>query len=68
MRPIPIKLESENMKELTRNDLLHLYSLATREIQSSKEINQDEYAYKKQLEYWDNLADKLRILYEEKGE
>jgi len=56
------------MKELTRNDLLHLYSLATREIQSSKEINQDEYAYKKHLEYWDNLADKLRVLYEEKGE
>lgn len=55
-------------KELTKNDLLHLYSLATREVQASREVNQDEYAHKKHLEYYDNLADKLRILYEEKGE
>jgi hypothetical protein len=55
-------------KELTRDELLHLYSLATREVQASREVNQDEYTHKKHLEFYDNLADKLRTLYEDKGE
>jgi hypothetical protein len=56
------------MNELTKDELLNLYSLAAREVQTPKEVNQDEYAYKKHLGYWENLADKLQILCQEKGE
>jgi hypothetical protein len=60
--------ENKAINELTKDELLNLYSLAAREVQTPKEINQDEYAYKKHLGYWENLADKLRILCQEKGE
>jgi hypothetical protein len=53
-------------KELTRDELLHLYSLAIKEVQSPRESNQDNYDYERHIGYWDNLADKLRIIYEDK--
>ena len=55
------------MIELTKAELDNLYSLAVREVQAPKEeVSKDDYAYKMFIDYWDILADKLRILSEEK--
>jgi hypothetical protein len=55
------------MIELTKAELNNLYSLAAREVQAPKEeVSKDDLAYKMFVDYWDKLADKLRILYEEK--
>ena len=51
---------------LTKDELNALYSLAVREAQLSKEeVSQDEHFYKKFIDYWDKLADKLRVLQEQ---
>jgi hypothetical protein len=55
------------MNELTKAELNNLYSLAVREVQAPKEeVSKDDLAYKMFIDYWDKLADKLRILSEEK--
>ena len=55
------------MIELTKAELNNLYSLAVREVQAPKEeVSKDDLAYKMFIDYWDKLADKLRILSEEK--
>ena len=54
------------MNGLTKRELDNLYSLAVREVQAPKEeVSKDDLAYKMFIDYWDKLADKLRILSEE---
>ena len=55
------------MNELTKAELNSLYSLAVREARAPKEeVTKDDLVYKRFIEYWDKLSDKLRVLYEEK--
>lgn len=57
------------MNALTKEELNNLYSLAVRELNTPKEeVSKDDLAYKMFVDYWDKLADKLRVLYEETGE
>ena len=54
------------MNGLTKDELSALYSISAREAQLSKEeVSKDDLAYKRFIDYWDKLADKLRILHEE---
>jgi hypothetical protein len=52
------------MIALTKEELSTLYSIAVRQVQGFRE-EEDDYAYKKFVDYWDKLADKLRVLHEE---
>ena len=57
------------MSTLTKSELESLYSLAVQELNTQKElVSNDERAYKRFVNYWDKLADKLRVLSEEAGE
>jgi hypothetical protein len=54
------------MDALTKSELESLYSLAVQELNTQKElVSNDERAYKRFVNYWDKLADKLRVLSEE---
>jgi hypothetical protein len=54
------------MNGLTKSELNSLYSLVAREVQAPKEeVSKDDLAYKNFIDYWDKIADKLRILSEE---
>jgi hypothetical protein len=54
------------MEQLTKDELSVLYSIASREAQlTKKDVTQDDEAYKRFIDYWDRLADKLRVLHEQ---
>jgi hypothetical protein len=54
------------MNALTKSELENLYSLSVRELHTPKEeVSKDDLAYKRFVDYWDKLADKLRVLSEE---
>jgi len=54
------------MEQLTKYELSVLYSIALREAQlTKKDVTQDDEAYKRFIDYWDKLADKLRVLHEQ---
>lgn len=54
------------MIALTKEELSTLYSIAVRELHTPKEeVSKDDLAYKRFVDYWDKLADKLRVLSEE---
>jgi len=54
------------MNALTKSELENLYSLAVRELNTPKEeVSKDDLGYKRFVDYWDKLADKLRVLSEE---
>jgi hypothetical protein len=54
------------MEQLTKDEISVLYSIAAREAQlTKKDVTQDDEAYKRFIDYWDKLADKLRVLHEQ---
>ena len=54
------------MEELTAYELNMLYSLAAKEAQAPmSEVTQDKLVYTAFVEFWDKLADKLRVMQEQ---